>query len=97
MSQTVPLSKLVRSANKIRSHDSEESVRQLAADIHARGLLQNLVVEPVARSRGAYGVLIGGRRLAALEHLARQKRLARTHPVAVKILDLPAGLRGKPR
>ena len=47
----------------------EDGLAALAANIEAFGLLQPLVVQALA-TRGRYGVVAGGRRLAALKRLA---------------------------
>ncbi len=61
------------------------SVEDLAEDIARRGLLQSLSVRPLVDGDGAetgkYGVTAGGRRLAALKLLVKQKRLAKNAPV----------------
>ena len=43
-----------------------------AADISARGILQNLVVASVKKPRGSYGVIAGSRRFRALKLLAER-------------------------
>ena len=68
MIQTVKLAKLVPSEINVRK--TAESIEQLAADIAARGILQNLVVTSVRKPRGAFAVIAGGRRLRALTLLA---------------------------
>ncbi|WP_245433832.1 ParB/RepB/Spo0J family partition protein [Methylocystis hirsuta] len=61
------------------------SVEDLAEDIARRGLLQSLSVRPVVDDQGAetgaFAVSAGGRRLAALKLLVKQKRLAKNAPV----------------
>lgn len=56
-----------------------KNVADLAASIAAHGLLQNLTVERLSASeaglREAFGVIAGGRRLAALQLLASEGRL----------------------
>lgn len=70
MIQTVKLAKLVLSEINVRK--TNESIEQLAADIAARGVLQNLVVTSVRKPRGAFAVIAGGRRLRALNLLAER-------------------------
>jgi ParB family transcriptional regulator, chromosome partitioning protein len=57
----------------------------LAEDIARRGLLQSLSVRPIVgeegEESGKYAVNAGGRRLAALKLLVKQKRLAKNAPV----------------
>ena len=70
MIQTVKLAKLVLSEINVRK--TNECIEQLAADIAARGVLQNLVVTSVRKPRGAFAVIAGGRRLRALNLLAER-------------------------
>ncbi len=63
--QTVKLSKLRLSEFNVRKSD-DLNIDQLAADIGARGILQNLLVTPVTKPRGSFAVFDGGRRLRAL-------------------------------
>lgn len=78
---TVPLSKLVASSRNVRRSGAEAGLDELAASIVAHGLLQSLVVVP--QEGGRFEVLAGGRRLVALQALARQKRIAKSYPVPV--------------
>jgi ParB family chromosome partitioning protein len=81
----IPLNKLKKSPKNVRKvpHTKAE-IEALAASIGARGLLQNLVVEPEARKArptGFYLVTIGeGRRLAHLLR-AKRKEIAKDEPV----------------
>jgi ParB family chromosome partitioning protein len=62
----------------------------LAANIRAKGLLQNLVVHEIKESRGRqrkYGVCAGQRREAALDLLFEQKNIAADYPVPVRIVS----------
>jgi ParB family chromosome partitioning protein len=68
-----------RNARKIVS----AGVEDLAASISAHGLLQNLTVQPTVNDEGGdfracYGVVAGGRRLAALKLLAQRGDLPET-------------------
>jgi len=83
--QHLPLSKLVLSAANLRKTDKAHGVEQLAASIQAHGLLQNLQVKPTAK--GQFEVVAGGRRLAALKLLAKQKKIATDHPIPCNLLD----------
>ncbi len=58
---------------------------ELAASIFAHGLLENLIVRPL--ENGRYEVLAGGRRLMALQRLARDGELSTDHPVACLVHD----------
>jgi hypothetical protein len=64
-------------------------IEELAANIEAKGLLQNLIVAP-AKKRGMFDVTAGGRRLRALNFLLEAGKLAKDHPVACRVLDIDA-------
>ena len=73
MNQSVKLSKLRLSASNVRTApDAALMIEPFAADLEARGVLQNLRVTPVARSRGMFEVFDGGRRLRALNLLVER-------------------------
>jgi ParB family transcriptional regulator, chromosome partitioning protein len=82
----IPLNKLKKSPNNARkTPHSEASIEAYAASIAAKGVLQNLVVEPELDADGAatgfYFVTIGeGRRLAQLLR-AKRKEIKKTEPV----------------
>lgn len=70
--QTIPLAKLKPDkAGNVRK-TSGKNIEELAASIRANGLLQNLGV--VSNGKG-YGVVFGGRRLRALQLLAKAGEL----------------------
>lgn len=81
----IALDKLVASDANVRRIKAGVSVEDLAEDIARRGLLQSLSVRPVVDDQGAetgaFAVSAGGRRLAALNLLVKQKRLAKNAPV----------------
>lgn len=81
----IPLNKLVLSQKNVRRIKAGVSIEQLAADIAHRGLLQSLNVRPIlddeGKETGSFEVPAGGRRLAALQLLAKQKRIAKNQPV----------------
>jgi ParB family chromosome partitioning protein len=81
----IALDKLVASDANVRRIKAGVSVEDLAEDIARRGLLQSLSVRPVLDTEeletGKYAVSAGGRRLAALKLLVKQKRLAKSAPV----------------
>ena len=65
------------------------NIPALAANIRAKGLLQNLVVHEMKGSRGRqrrYGVCAGQRREAALDLLHEQKHIAADYLVPVRIV-----------
>jgi ParB-like nuclease domain len=81
--QTIALSQLVPSPDNVRK--TKTGIEGLAANIEALGLLQNLQVRP-ANGKG-FEVVAGGRRLAALQLLAKRKKIAPDHPVMCEIRD----------
>jgi ParB family transcriptional regulator, chromosome partitioning protein len=82
----IPLNKLKKSPKNARkTPHSEASIEAYAASIAAKGILQNLVVEPELDAEGAatgfYFVTIGeGRRLAQLLRVKR-KEIKKTEPI----------------
>lgn len=89
----IPLDHLLRSKRNARKTRTG-GVDDLAASILAHGLLQNLAVLPIDPlpddgdvATGRFEVIAGGRRLAALKKLAREKKIPRGHPVPCEILN----------
>src|SRR3954470_21772573 len=80
--ETIPLSKLVPSPANVRK--AKTDVTGLAANIMVHGLLQNLQVCPNGET---YEVVAGGRRLAALKYLAKQKKIAADYGVACEVRE----------
>ena len=87
MTRTIPLNKLVRSPRNIRRTTDKQADLELKADIEARGLLQNLVVTSAAKPKGSFAVEAGGRRLGALQQLAAEGKIAKTHEVSCLVLE----------
>src|SRR5215469_16514639 len=91
----IPLNKLVRSPRNVRKTGGE-SVEELAASIHAHGLLHNLTVTEHRNQKGAksgkYEVIAGGRRFRALERLSSEKKIAKTFDVPCKLIDASTAL-----
>lgn len=87
--EMIPLGKLRLSEANVRRQDSNLFIEELAANIEAKGLLQNLIVVP-AKKRGMFDVTAGGRRLRALNFLAGAGKLPKDHPVACRVLDIDA-------
>lgn len=86
---TVPYSSLRRSPLNARTKPLS-GIPGLAANIRAKGLLQNLVVHEMKGTRGKqrrYGVCAGQRREAALDLLHEQKHIAADYPVPVRIVS----------
>jgi ParB family transcriptional regulator, chromosome partitioning protein len=88
MTTTVKLAKLTLSSINVRQRsDDLLEIPQLAADLEARGVLQNLLVTPVKKPRGSFEVFDGGRRLRGLKLLAERGVIdAETYDVPVKVL-----------
>lgn len=86
---TIPLSLLVHSTLNARKTGGED-VGELAALIKSQGLLQNLIVIPHTTKRGKttgkYGVVAGGRRLHALQLLAKAGDLAADAEVLCRLI-----------
>ena len=82
--QMIPLSKLVPSPRNVRRIDRKADLDSLAASIASQGLLQNLCVVPAAEDK--FEVDAGGRRLAALKKLARDKVIPKDHPVPCHVV-----------
>ena len=88
MTTTVKLSKLTLSPINVRRRpDDLLEIPQMAADLEARGVLQNLLVTPVKKPRGTFEVFDGGRRLRGLLMLAERGTIdPETYDVPVKVL-----------
>ncbi|MPS71392.1 MULTISPECIES: ParB/RepB/Spo0J family partition protein [unclassified Novosphingobium] len=87
MIQTVKLAKLVASEINVRKA-GDDLIEQFAADISARGILQNLIVTSVKKPRGAFAVIAGSRRHRALLLLAERGEIdAVTYDVPVLLLN----------
>ncbi|QPI75550.1 ParB/RepB/Spo0J family partition protein [Sphingobium sp. Cam5-1] len=88
MTTSVKLSKLTLSSINVRKRpDDLLEIPQMAADLEARGVLQNLLVTPVKKPRGTFEVFDGGRRLRGLLMLAERGVIdPETYDVPVKVL-----------
>lgn len=86
MEQMIALSKLRHSDSNVRK-SGRTDIAQLAGDIEARGLLQNLCVTALKKPRGHYAVFAGGRRLEALQLLAAEGRIDKDMEVSCKVLE----------
>lgn len=91
----IPLHNLLRSKRNARKTKAG-GIDDLAASILAHGLLQNLLVLPVDPpwteasadvGTARFEVIAGGRRLAALKKLARERKIAKDHPVPCEVLN----------
>jgi ParB family chromosome partitioning protein len=92
---SIPLNKLVRSHHNMRKTGGE-SIEDLAASILAHGLLHNLTVveqrNQKGTSSGKYEVVAGGRRYAALQRLAKEKKLPKSFAVPCKVVEASAAV-----
>jgi ParB family chromosome partitioning protein len=90
-SRDIPFNKLLLSQSNVRRVKAGVSIEELAEDIARRTLLQSLSVRPVLVAEGVetgmFEVPAGGRRYRALQHLVKQKRLAKTAPVPCVVRD----------
>lgn len=86
----IPLNQLVPSSANVRKCGASVGIEELAASIEAHGLLQNLQVRALPPKRGAkarFEAVAGGRRLAAMKILVKQKKLAKDFSVPCHVLD----------
>jgi ParB family chromosome partitioning protein len=83
--EMIPLNKLIPSPANVRKTGALTGIEELAASITAHGLLQNLQVRP--GEKGKYEVVAGGRRLAALQRLAKAKTIGKTEEIACHVMN----------
>jgi ParB family transcriptional regulator, chromosome partitioning protein len=85
----IPLARLAISERNVRKTNGID-VAELKASIRAQGLLQNLIVCPLATKRGkpngSFEVVGGGRRLRALQALAEEGELAKDEGIVCRVL-----------
>lgn len=81
----VPLSDLGVAESNVRKTGGKD-ISDLVASIKAHGLLQNLTVSPGVNGV-KYRVIAGGRRLRALQELAKSKALPADWPVPCNVVD----------
>ena len=87
--QMIPLSKLTVSKMNVRKTAPDtDADKRLMASIESQGVLQNLVAIP--EGRGKFGVVAGGRRLKALQALAKKKAIAADTEVRCLVKDKDA-------
>lgn len=85
--QTVKLAKLQLSAINVRTPRGD-LIEQLAADVDARGIIQNLIVAPLKKPRGNYAVIAGSRRYRALMLLSERGQIdAAQYDVPVMVIE----------
>lgn len=85
---TIPLNKLVPSADNVRKTGAADGIDELAASIAAHGLLQSLVVRKAGR--GKHAVVAGNRRLAALKALAEAGTIEPSFDVPCRLVAADA-------
>ena len=73
--------------NVRRSTAPAATLDELAADIAARGVLQNLIGFAIAKKRGKYEITAGGRRLAAVHALIAAGRVPADYQLPVLVLN----------
>ena len=83
--QMIPLDKLVLSKANVRKTGMKIGIAELAESIDASGLIHNLSVKPL--DDGRYEVVMGGRRLAALQLLAKQGRREQGSEIGCNVLN----------
>ncbi|PLW67795.1 ParB/RepB/Spo0J family partition protein [Pseudohalioglobus lutimaris] len=89
--QMIPLSKLTVSKRNVRKTSPDRDAhKRLMASIASQGVLQNLVVVP--EGRGKFGVVAGGRRLRALQDLAKSDAIAKDFEVECRVKDKDADI-----
>jgi len=86
MIQSVKVKNLSLSKDNVRKSNRDAGIDNLAANIAAQGLLQNLIVTPLKKA-GTFTVKAGGRRLRALQLLIDQGTLPADHTVPVLVLS----------
>ena len=77
----IPLNLLVVSPRNVRKTGGT-NIETLAASIQAHGLIQNLTVTPKGKK---FEVIAGGRRLRALQHLAKNKTIGADYEVRCEV------------
>lgn len=82
MNQQVSLKSLSLSPINVRK--AQTDISQLAQNIEVNGLLQNLSV--IKKGKG-FEVVAGGRRLQALQLLAKEGKIASDFPVNIQVVD----------
>ena len=85
---SVPLSKLAAGRRNPRRVKLERDAhRRLVASIRAHGLLAPLVVQPDDKNPGAYRVIAGNRRLAALREAYKDAAKPPKVPCVLRAVD----------
>ena len=80
----IPLNKLTAWEGNVRKTQNKAGIDELAASIKAHGLQQNLVVRKDGKK---FAVVAGGRRLKALQRLAKAGDIEATYEVPCRITE----------
>jgi ParB family chromosome partitioning protein len=89
--QMIPLNKLQVSVKNVRkAAPDKDADKRLMASIASQGVLQNLVVMP--EGKDTFGVVAGGRRLRALQALAKAKTVPSNLGVICMVKDKNADI-----
>lgn len=83
--RNIPLNQLVPSKANVRKTAPLDRIEELAANIKALGLLQNLQVR--ATESGKFEVVAGKRRLAALKMLAKEKAIPKSADIPCQVVE----------
>lgn len=75
-----------KSPSNVRKSSDPEADAQLAVNIAANGVLQNLVALPVARKKGHYRIFAGGRRLDGVHSNIAAGLFPADYEIPVKVL-----------
>lgn len=75
-----------KSPSNVRKSSDPEADAQLAANIAANGVIQNLVALPVARKKGHYRIFAGGRRLDCVHANIAAGIFPADYEIPVKVL-----------
>lgn len=81
----IALNKLVLWDGNVRKTGGEAGLDELAASIAAHGLMNPLTVREAAK--GKFAVVAGGRRLRALQMLAKDRTLTKAAPVSCHLIE----------
>lgn len=86
--QLIPARNCTLSDRNVRHTASDSSaLAELAADIAARGVLQNLIGFAIPKKRGKFEITAGGRRLAAVHSLIAAGTLAEDYEIPVFVMN----------
>ncbi|WP_424196649.1 ParB/RepB/Spo0J family partition protein (plasmid) [Ampullimonas aquatilis] len=91
--ELIELNALVLSEKNVRKKYHDDSIKRLAELIFQHGLLHPLfVTAEIHQEKKMYGVVAGGRRLAALQFLHSQGKISNSYKVECKIVSSLDGI-----